>query len=146
MYFLEGNLEAAIKYWNRINKPQVASVQFSNKLKTNPVLLDRALTFSPAAELQMSDFLVSESRLEGLGVFASHRFQLSARENGDFALTVDAQERNGWGANTWQALLSTFRGVFYQTVCPEYFNLGGSAINFTSTVRWDAEILAPSAR
>jgi hypothetical protein len=139
VYFLAGNLEAALKYWNRINKPQVASVHFSSGLRTNPVLLDRALAFSPASQLLLFDFLASESRLEGLDIFASHRFQLSARKDGDFDITMDAQERNGGGANAWQAVLSTFRGVFYQTVYPEYFNFHGSAINFTSMFRWDSE-------
>ena len=50
-----------------------------------------------------------------------------------------AQERNGWGNGKWEALLSTFRGAFYQTAYPEYFNWGGSATNLTSLVRWDAQ-------
>jgi hypothetical protein len=29
--------------------------------------------------------------------------------------------------------------VFYQTIYPEYFNFHGSAINFTSMLRWDSE-------
>ena len=27
VYFLEGNLEAALKYWNRVGKPQIAEVR-----------------------------------------------------------------------------------------------------------------------
>ena len=66
-------------------------------------------------------------RVEGLGIFSSHHFQLLARDDGRFDVNLQALERNGWGPNAWQALLSTFRGVFYQTVYPEYFNFRGSA-------------------
>jgi hypothetical protein len=64
---------------------------------------------------------------------------LSSRDDGKFDVSLQAQERNGWGANKWQALLATFRGVFYQTVYPEYFNFHGSATNFTSMLRWDSQ-------
>jgi len=38
-----------------------------------------------------------------------------------------------------EALLSTFRGIGYQTIYPEYFNVKGSALNITSLVRWDGQ-------
>ncbi len=41
--------------------------------------------------------------------------------------------------NVWQALLSTFSGLAYQTIYPAYFNVGGYAINITSLARWDAQ-------
>ena len=138
-YFVGGNVEAALKYWNRVNRPQVASVEIPKDLHTNPVVIDRALTFSPAAQLRLPDFLTSESRLEGLGVFARQRLRLASADNGTFDVSLDAQERNGFGANKWQAILSTFRGVFYQTAYPEYFNFRGSALNLTSLFRWDSE-------
>jgi len=139
VYFLEGNLEAALKYWNRVGKPQLENVQSDPLLRIRPALLDRAFAFSPGSELQLSDLSTSEVRVQGLEVFSSHKFELSAREDGKFDLTFNAQEKNGWGENKWQALLSTFRGVFYQTAYPEYFNSNGSAINITSLVRWDAQ-------
>ncbi len=35
--------------------------------------------------------------------------------------------------------MSLFRGLPYQTVYPEYYNLRHSAMNFTSLIRWDAQ-------
>jgi len=32
VYFLEGNLEAALKYWNRVEKPEIAEVRSAQKL------------------------------------------------------------------------------------------------------------------
>ena len=139
VYFLEGNTDAALKYWNRVDKPQIAEFAPGQKMSVKPALLDRAMTFSPASELHLGDFRTSNVRVEGLGIFQAHRFQLSARDDGKFDLALIAQERDGWGVNMWQALLSTFRGVFYETVYPEYFNFHGAAINFTSMLRWDSE-------
>ena len=139
VYFLQGNLEAALKYWNRVAKPELENVQTQPEFRIKPALLDRAFAFSPGSELQLSDLRTSEARVQGLEVFSIHTFQLSARDNRKFDLTLNAQEKNGWGENNWQALLSTFRGAFYQTAYPEYFNWNGSAINITSLVRWDAQ-------
>jgi hypothetical protein len=139
IYFLEGNLEAALKYWNRIDKPQMANVRPEAALHIRPALLDRALTFSPENQLLRSDLLTSLARVRGLEVFPSPRFVLEARPEGKFDVVLNLQERNGWGSNVWEALLSTFSGVAYQTIYPAYFNIGGSATNVTSLVRWDSQ-------
>ena len=51
VYFLEGNIDAALKYWNRIGKPALATVRPDPPLRVRPALLDRALAFSAASEL-----------------------------------------------------------------------------------------------
>lgn len=137
VYFLQGNLEAALKYWNRIEKPHVEQIHTSRDLRIDAALLDRAFAFAPASVLREKDLLASRRRLDGLGVFPSHHLSLSAREDGKFDLDFRANERNGMGNGKWQALLSIFRGLPYQTVYPEYFNLRGRALNFSSLVRWD---------
>jgi tetratricopeptide (TPR) repeat protein len=139
IYFVQGNLDAALKYWNRINKPFVEGIHSDRELRINPVLLDRAFAFAPAGIMRLSDYLTTKRRLEGLGVFTTYRMAPIAREDGKFDLNFSAQERNGAGSGKWQALLSIFRGLPYQTIYPEYFNIGQEARNFTSLVRWDAQ-------
>ncbi len=139
IYFLQSNLEAALKYWNRISKPQIENVQVEPRLRIDPVLLDRAFAFSPARIMLLRDFLTTQKRVEGLGVFPIHRIGLDASEDGKFDATFDAQERNGFGSSAWEALASTFYGVFYQTIYIDYYNLGRSATNVSSLVRWDAQ-------
>jgi hypothetical protein len=70
-------------------------------------------------------------------VFVAPDVQLAARDDGKFDAVLNLQERNGWGNNTWEALLSTFCGVVYETVFPAYFNVSHAAVNVTSLVRWD---------
>jgi tetratricopeptide (TPR) repeat protein len=139
VYFLQGNLEAALKYWNRIDKPRIEDVTLPPTLRVDPVLLDRAFTFSPAATLTLRDFLATERRVEGLGIFPMHRIRLQARSDGNFDAVFDAVDNNGWGSSKWEALLSTFRGVFYETLYPEYANLRRSAVNVSALARWDEQ-------
>jgi tetratricopeptide (TPR) repeat protein len=139
IYFLEGNPEAALKYWNQIGKPQVENVRIEPALQVDPVLLDRAFAFAPAGMLRRDDFLTTQARVAALGIFPTYSFHLNALEDGRFDLSFQAQEQNGWGSDKWEALLSTFRGAFYQTIYPEYLNLGHSGINVSSLVRWDAQ-------
>ena len=139
VYFLQGNQEAALKYWNRIDKPFIESVRPEHPLQIRPALLDRALAFAPASPLLLPDLLTSRSRVKGLGLFAAPDFRLAARNDGRFDVVLNLQERNRWGNGPWTALLSTFRGVAYETAYPEYWNLRRSAINVTSLVRWDKE-------
>ncbi|HET8668389.1 MAG TPA: hypothetical protein VFM10_10445, partial [Terriglobales bacterium] len=42
VYFLDDNLEAALKYWNRAGKPMVENVTSDPLPRLDPVLLDRA--------------------------------------------------------------------------------------------------------
>lgn len=139
VYFLQGNLEAALKYWNRIGKPQIENVRVEPSLRIDPVLLDRAFAFAPAGTMRLRDFLTTQKRVKGLGIFPVHHFHLDAREDGKFDAAFDALERNGLGDSAWEELLSAFYGVFYQTIYLDYYNLGRSATNVSSLVRWDAQ-------
>jgi hypothetical protein len=139
IYFLEDNLEAALKFWNRAVKPQVEQIRMEPQPRVDPALLDRAFAFSPASVLTGRDLLATEARLDALGIFPYYRFQLSPGDSEDFDMLFHARERNGWGEGKIDGLVSLLRGVPYQTVYPEFFNLRRSALNFQSMLRWDAQ-------
>jgi len=139
LFYLQGNLDAALKYWNRVDKLRVEVVSSDPVPRVSPVILDRAFAFSPASTLRLPDLLATNDRLQGMGIFPSYTFTLSARPDQKFDLTLHAWERNGWGNSKLEALLSTFRGVFYQTITPEYYNINGSATNVLTLLRWDAQ-------
>jgi hypothetical protein len=139
VYFLQSNLEAALKYWNRAGKPQIATVKVDPTPQADPVLVDRAFAFSPASTLQLPHLLTTETRVQGLGIFPSYQFDLQAREDGKFDVLFRNQERNGWGRNKWEGLFMFLRGLPFQSVHPELYNLGNGAINVVSILRWDAE-------
>jgi tetratricopeptide (TPR) repeat protein len=139
IFFLQGNRDAAIKYWNRAGKPKIDSVVYSPTPRTNPVLLDRALTFSPTTVLRLPVLLTSEARTRQLGIFATSNFQLAAQPGGDFNLVIENNERNGCGHNKWECLLLAFGLAPAQTLRFNYFNVGREAVNFHSRYRWDEQ-------
>ncbi len=137
LYFLDGNLEAALKYWNRAGKPQIEDVKIASELRVDPVLLDRVFVFSRASILEQRDLLATRARLEQLGVFSRFDFELVPIADQKFDVAFRAIERNG--GSTLERLVGLLRGAAYQTVYPEFFNLGHSAINLESLLRWDAQ-------
>jgi tetratricopeptide (TPR) repeat protein len=137
LYFLDGNLEAALKYWNRVQKPLLQNVRTETELRTDPVLIDRAFAFAPASLMTRSQYLATQTRLRSLGIFPQFNLQLDARNDGRFDAALNATELNGFGNNKWSALLSTFRGIPFETITPSYSNFKGDAINIDSLFRWD---------
>ena len=89
--------------------------------------------------LRLSEKQTTQARVTGLGIFPDQKFDLEARPDGAFDVVFRARERNGWGANKWQGLISLFRGLPFQTIHPEFYNIGGRAINSVSLYRWDAQ-------
>lgn len=139
VFYLQANLQAAVKYWNLVGKPYVENVRTGSEFRVDPVVLDRAETLSPGSVLNLSELLTTETRLRGLGIFPSYSWDLAARPDGKFDATLNAIEKNGFGANKWASLFSTFGSAIFMTVTPEYANIRGSATNFASQFRFDPE-------
>jgi tetratricopeptide (TPR) repeat protein len=138
IYFLQGNLEAALKYWNAINKPRLRNVAVQRPPRLEETLLSRAIAFNAPQVLSGDALLATRARLENLGIFSRERVELTpAGEN--FDATLHAAERNGWGDSKLEDAIALLSGVPYQTVYPEVYNLGHRAMNFTSLLRWDSE-------
>jgi tetratricopeptide (TPR) repeat protein len=138
-YYLQGNLEAALKYWNRIDKPLIAGIDEEPRPKLDPVLLDRAFTFSPAGVLEFPALRTTQARINALGTFSNYRFDIEARPDGRFGLVFHNTERRGCAGNSWQCLLVVLGQTPAQTVNFSYFDIGNRAINVTAGFRWDGE-------
>ena len=139
IYFLEGNLEAALKYWNRVEKPRLRSVGFAPSLQLNENLRNRALAFNVPQVLTEGALLTTESRLDNLGMFSSRRIELTPADSGSYDLSLHLAERNLWGDSKAEGVASLLSGLPYATVYPELYNLGHYAVNLTSLARWDAQ-------
>ncbi len=150
IYYLEGNLEAALKYWNRAERPRLADLTFEPQAALNPLLLDRALRFSPGAVWTREHFLFTDAQLEALDLFPQRHFDLEARPDGTFDLRVRAPISGAWKFKSPESWLTLFRGLPYETVEPEFFNLNHDGLNWVSSLRWNdqmrrvqSEIAAP---
>src|SRR5260370_41524049 len=139
IYFLEGNLEAALKYWNPEDKPRLRSVAFKPSLKLKESLRNRAVAFNAPQVLTVDALLATQARLDSLEIFSSRRVELSPADSGNYDATLHLAEKNGWGDSKVEGLVSLLSGLPYATVYPEFYNLGGNAMNVTSLARWDSE-------
>ena len=139
IYFLEGNLEAALKHWNREEKPRLRRVAFEPSLKLNETLRNRAVDFNAPQVLTGGALFTTESRLDNLGIFSSRRIELTSTDSGSHDLSLHLTERNLWGDSKAEGIVSLLSGLPYATVYPELYNLGHKAVNLTSLLRWDAQ-------
>lgn len=111
IFYLEGNLEAALLYWNRIGKP---------------VLSDTG------DMLRLEDLRIAQVRSP------SYAVSLEAQDDGTFQMRLASRQRLGFGTgNRWLAMAGMLRGVWHQAVMPEYY--GGQGIEVTSLLRWDPD-------
>jgi len=132
VYFLERNLEAALIYWNRIDKPRVEQIRMEPQPRVDAQLLDRAFAVAPASTLVLRDLRVTRASLELLGIFPRYRLTLEPlAETEKYDLLFQPDEHRG--------LLSMFRGAPYLTIYPEFYNLGHAGVNVTSLFRFDPE-------
>jgi len=139
MYFLEDNLEAALKYWNPEDNPRLRSVAFVPSLKLRESLRNRALAFNAPQVLTGDALLTTDSRLQNLGIFSGRRIELTPTGSGNYDATLHLAERNSWGDSKVEGIVSLLSGLPYATVYPEFYNLGHDAVNVISLARWDSE-------
>ena len=136
--FLQGNLEAALQAWNRAGKPVLSDATFRVQ-GLDPLILDRAFRFSPNTEWRLSQFRDTRAQLESLNLFPAMRFDLLPQKDGTFVLKYQPLERPrgfSWHLETFASLL---RGLPYQAVYPQFFNVNRQALNVRSYVRWDSQ-------
>lgn len=137
IYDLEDNLDAALKYWNRIGMPKIEDIRMTPEPRLDPALLNRAFAFAPESTLMRSDFMTTRARLAALGIFPQSRMDLRPLEDSSFDVEFIPNERNGWGPGIMAGLFSLLCGAPYDTIYPEFFNLGHKGMNFSSLLRWD---------
>lgn len=139
LYFLEGNPEAALKYWNAVDKPRLRRVELVPTPKLRQELLARSVTFNAPQVLTNDALAATEARLDNLGIIPHQRVELAESAAGQYDVTLHLAERNGWGDSRLEGIVSLLSGLPYETVYPEFYNLGHEAINFTSLARWDPQ-------
>jgi hypothetical protein len=138
LYAMDGNVEAALKYWNRNGEPRIEQIRMDPLPRVDAILMDRAFAIAPASPLMRNDYLETESRLRMMGIFKKYEFQLKPREDSQtFDLILKPQVRKGTLASKLKVATLVARGFFTETIEPEFHNIGGTTINSTSFLSWD---------
>jgi tetratricopeptide (TPR) repeat protein len=140
IYFLDGNLEAALKYWNRAGKPKLADLSYSPQPPLHPLILDRVFAFSPGGVWSRDQFLTTQARLSALDLFSSSHYDLQAQPGDSYDLVFRNAERSTWGRNPIVGLLFLLRGLPIETVYPQFYDLGHSGVNWLSLLRWNDQM------
>ncbi|HEX8984802.1 MAG TPA: hypothetical protein VF767_05200 [Bryobacteraceae bacterium] len=129
---LDGNIEAALQYWNRIGKPRLERIRLEPEPGIDPVLLDRAFSFAPASTLALEDYRVTRARLALLDAFPVWTLALEPRADGDaFDAVLRTVQTRSW--------LAALRGLPFATVYPEFRLPGRGVIRVRSLLRWDSQ-------
>lgn len=139
IYFLEGNLDAALKYWNRVDKPRLSDLTYDPIPDLDPSILDRIFSFSRGAVWRRDRFLTTQTQLQALDLFPYMRFDPEAQPDGSFHLAFDPGQRKSGLCVDLPCIGTALRGLPYQAVYPEFYNLNGKGLNWRSFVRWDDE-------
>lgn len=137
IYFLQGNLPAAVKVWNRIGMPRIQNIQAHPQLRIDPVLLNHAFAFSPGEVLEESDLYTADALLSSLGIFSKPQIALAPAASGGFDASFTPVGRRALGGSWTADLVTLLRGAPYETIYPEWFNIHGDDVNFSSLLRWD---------
>jgi hypothetical protein len=131
LYLLDNNVEAALKYWNRIKQPMIRDIQVVPDPAVDPVVLDRAFTFSRASTLSRNEYLATRRRLDATDLFSDCRFDFTPVDDTRFDLSLRALDRSGPHYIGW------LRGLPYQTIQPQIVDIGRRTVNAGAFLRWD---------
>jgi hypothetical protein len=134
LYFLDGNYEAALVYWNRIGKPRLGAVKVDPAPPVPAVLLDRALMLAPGEMLTVRGYRSTQARIEGLDVFNRFRINLASRPGQQFDARI-----NWIAPSRWSTALSALGELPFQAVRLDLRNLARRAITWENFYRWDAQ-------
>ncbi len=140
IYSLDGNLAAALFYWNRIGKPVLQKVRYDPAPPIDSVLRERTFALSGGQRLTKQRLEWARSNVDRLGVLADVQYDLVPRRQDDrYDLVIRtvpvAQPLAGWLGQ----LLPALRQLPYQGVAYDAYNVRRAAINLNVLGRWDPD-------
>lgn len=129
LYLLEGRLDAAIPYWNRVARPRIHDVIVRQNLR-------RAVEVSPGEVLSEEQLKQTYANLERLGASLS-RISLASYDHDTYDLVIDTADSGITGRNIRGRVVELASGLPYQTVNTS-FHPGRDWIERVDvTLRWD---------
>lgn len=135
IYLIEGRLEAALVYWNRIGMPRLARVEVSAPPQISATLATRAMEAQPGGILRLDDLEASRADLNRIGLGGAH-FDLSATSGESYDLRVAGSGGADW-LTGWARLAPVLAELPYETIDYDFRVLPPVAGRVETTFRWD---------
>ena len=138
LYFLEGNLEAALKYWNKIGKPVLRNIRVEPEDFLRPELLHSALAFSPGEPLELKGLQKTVMTLGESQIVGRHSIRLVPRVEGDYDAELVAVPKSGTiSRRPLRSAVLIGRELPFETLHLSLMNPAGSGLSWQSMLRWD---------
>jgi hypothetical protein len=138
LFLMDGNTEAALKYWNRVGEPRIKKISFKPSPDIDAILMDRAFVMAPASPLLLQEYRETKSRLEMMGAFKEFEFQLRPhQESRTFDLILRPQLRKGTFASKINIAAMVAQGALTDSIEPSFHNIGSRTMHSTSFISWD---------
>jgi hypothetical protein len=139
LYLLDGNVHAALKYWNRVRLPVLNDIAFSPEPPLRPELIARIPAVSAGQMLTEARLQQTERNLDRLRIFSDPSFELTPAANNEYDLTIRSQAQSQPLSGVIGRVLPLVRGLPYQQANLDWLNIGRRAIMLTSLWRWDPD-------
>jgi tetratricopeptide (TPR) repeat protein len=144
---LQGNLDEALHYWNRIDEPRVDEVLLDASPGSDATLLSLAIEIRSGSVLRSRDLELTRANLARLGVTTGQSIELIAQEEGRFNVRITAVSlKDGVNGGRVGRALPLVTSLPYQTVSLDYGTLLQSDVLFGTTLRWDPNKKLANAR
>src|SRR5207245_5238031 len=91
LFLLDGNVDAALEFWNRIDKPRIRRISIVSPAHMNAALLERSVRFDAGGTLQRDDLDLTRTNLERVAAApGSYKVRLVPQEEETFDVRIDA--------------------------------------------------------
>jgi hypothetical protein len=133
---LGGEADAALREWNRIDRPNVRTLTISGLEKTRDSVARRELCMREDAVLRLAEVRRSRLQLREAGIFDRSTLHVSPVANGQADVQVVLAERHGF-AHGWGDFVITSGVAALQRRAPlRYANVAGTGVNVGAEYRW----------
>jgi len=137
MDLTEGEVQTALKYWNRSGRPIIDDILHNYYLSFGSWVVRDAIAFQPTDILHYNQWKTTEARLIETRNFTNVGLEVEPTKNADHysAIIKTATKTNSLKDFAWNALKGTPVATSYLDV----WNIGNSGLNWNSNYRWDVD-------
>jgi len=132
-----GDVQSALRSWNKTGRPVIDDILHNYYLSFGSWVVREAVAFHPAGVLRYEEWKTTESRLFATGDFANVGLEVEPTTVPDHydAVVRTTTKKNSFG----NFAVDILKGLPFQSVFPDLWNIGNSGVNFNGYYRWQKD-------